>query len=408
MKFTYVAYDRTGRREVDAVEARDHSDVTAILRRRGLFVSEVHRADRVAPAGSPQQRRIRSHRKRLKNLAMFSRQLHALVATGTPVVSALSALERQAKEGPWRNAMAEIRSEVEHGASLSAGMEKHPECFDAVSRSLVAAGESSGELPAMLDRLANVTRKQLQMRSAVVGALVYPCLLLAITACVLTVLLTFVIPRFGELFKGMGIPLPPTTAALVTVGQLFSSYWWAALGLLVGGVLSIRAWLKTSSGRRYFETVVLKLPQVGRIIQSLVTARIVRLLGVLLEGHVAILDAMDLTIQSVTNSHYLELLKRARDSVTRGESISSTFHGSDLISPSVYEALNNGEQSGQVGALLLNIADFLDDENEVVLKTLSSIIEPVILVCMGLLVGLVAVGMFMPLFDLTAMTTGAG
>jgi type II secretory pathway component PulF len=299
-----------------------------------------------------------------------------------------------------------VRGRVEQGVSLASAMKEREDYFGAVYCSLVAAGESSGDLPGMLDRLADMTRKQLHTRNAIIGAMVYPSLLLTITTGVLFLLLLFVIPRFGELFTSMGVALPPTTAALVSIGQALRSYWWALiLGLAAAGT-ALRLWMGSPAGKRAWDGAILHLPQVGPMIRSVITARVTRLLGVLLDGRVPVLEALDLTVQSAGNYRYAALLVRARDSVTRGDPISAPFRDSALVSPSVYEALHNGEQSGQIGPLLLTIADFLDEENEVVIKSLTSILEPVILVAMGLVVGLMAISMFLPLFDLTAMTQG--
>jgi type II secretory pathway component PulF len=287
-------------------------------------------------------------------------------------------------------------------------MENRSEFFDPVCRSLVAAGESSGHLPAMLDRLALMARKQLHVRSAVIGAMVYPALLMTVAVSVLALLLLFVIPRFAGLFESLEVPLPPTTEVLIRMSGALQSYWWAGLILLVGSVAGLKFWLASAGGRRAIDTLVLHLPQFGRVVRSFATARICRLLGVLLEGRVPVLEALELAQRSAGNVHYSALMAQARDAVARGEPISSVFRDTDLVSPAVYEAIHSGEQSGQVGTLLLNIADFLDDENEVIIRSLTSILEPVILVVMGLLVGVVAMSLFMPLFDLTGMTGGGG
>jgi len=337
---------------------------------------------------------------------MFMRQVQVLVSSGTPMVQSLTALERQAKPGPWRQALADVRSAVEQGASVSMAMETHPEYFDSICRSLVAAGESSGTLPAMLDRLATMKRKQLHLRGVLIGAIVYPCLLLAVAGSVLTFLLLFTIPRFGDLFRNLGAPLPPTTQALLWLSQMLRSYWWAGLLAAAAAFVMVRLWLANPAGRKALDSLLLRLPRIGRIIKSCITARIVRLLGVLLDGRVPVLEALDLIVSAAGNCHYEALISQARDAVTRGEPISSAFDNSRLISPSVCEAIRSGEQSGQVGTLLLNVADFLDEDNEVVVKSLTTILEPVILIVMGVLVALLATSMFMPLFDLTSMAAG--
>lgn len=406
MKLAYCACDKSGQKVADTIEAPDPGSAAESLRRRGLYVIEIAEADqlpaRSAGGGSGGPGRTR----RIKDLALFTRQLSVLVSTGTPLVQAIGALERQVKEGPWRNVISSIRTRLEEGTSLSEAMEGRREYFDSAYCSLVAAGESSGKLAAMLDRLAGLKQKQLHVRNSIIGAIVYPSFLTVIAAAVFAMLLVFVVPRFAELFDTLDVPLPTSTRILVGFSAVFRSYWWVMLAGLIGSILAMRMWVRTPGGRRAVDTLVLRLPKIGGIVKSFAVARITRLLGVLLHSHVPILEALKLTTHAASNVHYSELIARAEDMVARGEPIWSAFSDTDLVSPSVCEAVRNGEQSGQLGTLLLNVADFLDDENEIVTRSLTSIIEPVILVVLGLLVGVVAISLFLPLFDLTAAIQG--
>ena len=408
MKLAYQAFDRSGQQVVDTIEAANVADATETLRRRDLFVTTITPEGRTGSARSTRRKLRIGGGGRLKNTAMFMRQLHVLVSSGTPLVESLGALQRQVKEGPWQDTIAEIRDGVEEGAPMAEMMERHPESFDAVTRSLIAAGESSGNMAPMLDRLAELTKRRLHVRNAVRGALMYPCLLSTIALGVFLLLLLFVIPRFDQLFRTLDVPLPSSTKALICVSDALRSAWWAGLLAAGAAALGARFYLRTPAGRRRVDGIILRLPQIGGILRNFATARIVRLLGTLLESHVPALDSLQLTRQAAGNVHYTELVKRAENAVARGDPISSAFANTALISPSVYEAIRNGEQSGQIGPLLLHVAEFLDDENETIVRSLTTILEPVILVALGLLVGLVAISMFMPLFDLTAMTQGGG
>lgn len=405
MKLAYQAHDSKGRQVSDMVEAPSVAEATQALRRKGLFITEIHPAG-VQAAGKAAFDLGRG--RRLKNLAMFMRQLHVLVASGTPVVEGLGALERQVKATNWREMIAQIRQNVEEGRSLSESMSAHPRYFDPVCISLVEAGESGGNLSPMLDRLANLTRRRLHVRNSVIGAIIYPSLLLVTAVVVMSMLLTLVVPRFAILFETLDVPLPASTEVLVGLGEFVGQYWWAVL--VPGAVLlvALKLWFATPAGKRLRDTIVLRLPQIGRITKSFATAQIVRLLGILLKSRVPLLDALQLTRASTTNSHYTNLVAKAEEAVIRGDTISSAFEHSSLVTPSVYEAIRNGEQSGRVGDLMLHMADFLDEDNELLVKSLTSILEPVILIVLGLLVGFVALSMFTPLFDLTAMTQGGG
>jgi type II secretory pathway component PulF len=412
MKFQYQGFDASGKPVAGLTDAGDANDAVEVLRRQGLFVTDVAPAGKGVPAGAGDagakparsgRRRKLGKGKKLRNLAMFTRQLSVLVTSGTPLVDALGALERQATEPAWKDVVGSVRARVEEGATLADAMGEHPDVFDAICRSLIAAGESGGSFDKMLDRLALMTRKQLHVRSAVIGAMIYPCLLVVIAVNVLATMLLFVLPRFTGLFQTLNVALPPTTKMLVTASELLRAYWWAVPVVLVGGFFGGKFWLATPSGRKAFDAVALKLPMTGHIVRSFSTARIMRVLGVLLNGKVPLLDALGLTRQTVGNCYFVALVGRAEEAVTRGSTISSVFAESNLVSPSLVEAVRSGEQSGQLGPLLLNLSDFLDEENEVVIKSLTSILEPMIMIVLGVLVGFVAISMFLPLFDLTSM-----
>jgi type II secretory pathway component PulF len=337
---------------------------------------------------------------------MFSRQLHVLVSSGTPIVDALRAVERQSRAGPWRDMVAGLRTRVEEGDSLSEAMEAHGECFDQIYRSLIAAGESSGYLMEMFDRLATLKQRQLRLRNSIMGAMIYPCMLVTLGTAIFALLLLFVIPRFSMLFTTLNVPLPASTNFLVQISIAFRHFWWLVLLMIGAAVFGTRWYLRTPRGRRLRDVSVLRLPYIGAVAKSLASARIISLLGLLLQARIPVLEALRLVGHTAGNVLYQELIAQAQDCVARGEPMSQAFSDTPLFSPSIYEALRSGEHSGEVDRLLLNVSTFLDEENEVIVRSLTSIIEPVILIFMGLLVGVIAVSMFMPLFDLTAMTGG--
>jgi type II secretory pathway component PulF len=408
MKVLYKGYNGAGQAVSDIVEARDPADAIESLRRQGIFAIDAREAPEGAhsvAAGARGNHRVSAGR-RLKNLAIFTRQLFVLVSTGTPLAQSLGALERQAPDLAFRGVVADLRSRVEEGASLSAAMQAHPEYFDAVDRSLVAAGESAGNLPAMLDRLATLIRKQLHVRSSIIGATVYPCLLIVVAFGVLATLLTFVLPRFTELFKTLDTPLPPTTKILMSISSAFRAYWWGVIPVACAAGFGLFIWTHSSGGKRLVDTIALRIPQIGGIVKSFSVARIARLLGILLQGRVPLTDALELTRDSCANHLYAALVTRAIDAVTRGESLAGAFADPQLVPPSVHEALLSGERSGQLATLLNTMADFMDEANELTVRSLTSILEPMILIVLGVLVGFVALSLFMPLFDLTAATRG--
>jgi len=408
MKFTYRAYDKVGKQTAGSLDAANTNEATENLRRQGLFVTNIAQADpNDVIVGGARVKRVRTGL-RLKHLANFTRQLHVLVSGGTPLVQAMLTIERQCEAPAWKQILQELRATVERGGSLSQAMHARPEWFDSISTSLVSAGEVSGAMGPMLEKMSALIRKQLHLRSSIVGALVYPSLLICVSIVVLISMLLFVLPRFAGLFKTLGSPLPPTTQALFWLSNMLQSYWWAMLPPIIITAVSLRFWARTPGGRHTIQTQLLRLPRIGKISKSLIAARLARLFGTLLESQVPLLDALDLTKQSASNVHYAKLFAHAEEVVSRGEPTSVAFASTDLVSPSIVEAIRTGEQSGRIGAPLLQVADFLDEENEILVKTLTSILEPLILVFLGIVIGAVALSMFLPLFDLAASANGGG
>ncbi len=411
MKFSYKAFDKAGKAAAATIDAAGADEAREILRRQGFFVThlDAQKGDN-APAEGPSRAAGSTGKvgagKRLKFLTTYARQLHVLISSGTPIVQALSAIERQVEHAQWKRVAQAIRERVETGVPLSHAMNEHPRYFDAVCRSLVQAGETSGALGPMLERLAVLTRKQSHLRSTIVGAMVYPCLLCALGVSVVVLMLLFVLPRFAGLFANLDSPLPPSTKFLLFLSEGLQNYWWVIVPALVGAGWGAKKWLGSARGKQKIDELLLRAPKIGKLTRSLITARLSRMLGVLLESRVPLLEALGLTRQAAINIRYADLIARAEDAVSRGETISSILGNTDLINPAVQEALRNGEQSGKLGQPLVQMADFLDEENEVVIKALTTLLEPAILVVLGAIVGLMALSMFLPLFDLVSAASG--
>lgn len=410
MKLAYNAVSATGTPVSDIVDATSIDDAMDMLRGKGLFVTQIEpEADSRARAKSKAKGggfSLKSKTKRLKDVAMFSRQLNVLVATGTPLADGLAALERQVKDEDFKSNLAMIREQVEHGLTLYEALGKAPKYFDEVYRNIIKAGEASGSLPMMLDRLAVLTRKQVQVRQQIGGAMIYPCLLICISIAVLAIMLTVVMPRFTGMFESLDVPLPATTMMLMAASDILRAYWWAALLGGIGGIVALRYVLKTPSGKRFMDGVALSLPVLSDVTRSYATARISRLMGVLIECNIPLLDTIQLVRNATGNSRYEQMMVEAEEIVITGEPVSGAFADEKLIEPAFYEAVRNGEQSGRLSMLMITVADFMDEENDTRLKALTSLFEPLILVFLGLMVGGIAISMFMPMFDLTSMAGG--
>lgn len=414
MKFRYSGYGRDGKSVDGSIDAMDRNAARDTLRRDGVIVLKISdddsrgSASSSMPTGSARKRSTQrvGAGMRLRRVCMFTRQLQVLLGSGTPILQSMSALERQAEHDVWRMVLSDIHRKLEEGCPLSDALRTHPEYFDAVSLSLVSAGEASGNMPAMFERLSVLSRKQLQLRGAITGALVYPCILITIGLIVFCVMLLFVLPRFEELFKQIDGPLPMTTVVLLDASRLLRNYWWAILLGIGGTAMAAFLTFRRPATRHQIDAVLLKIPKLGRLLTSMATAKLSRMLGTLLECKVPLLDALELTQTSLQNRQYARLVADAHDAVTRGESMSTVFSRSSLVSPCVQEAVVHGETSGQLGGPLVQMADFLEEENDLVIKALTRLIEPAILVVLGVLVGGIAMSMFLPLFDLVASANG--
>ncbi len=403
MNFAYQGYDDAGSPVTGTIEATSPGEATHRLSERGLFVTDVSEAPQKREASSSRNLTL-GRSGGLKDVVAFTRQVSVLTRTGTPVVQSIHAVERQLEEGPWREVVSQLRQRVEEGEALGDVMNDHPKSFDAVYRSLIAAGESGGNLPEMLDRLSLMTRQTLKIRNSVSGAMTYPLLLIGISLSVLTIMILFVLPRFAGLFDTLDAEIPASTQFLLTLGTFLRTQWWVlptVIVTLVGG--SIWA-VRTPGPRAKIDDVMLNSPVIGKVIRSLTIARLARVLGVLQVSRVPLLDSLTLTGEAMRNARYRALIDEAIDAVTHGDSMSAVFRRSPLVPGAVTEALITGEQTGRIGEVLVNFADFMDEDNEVMVKSVTSLIEPLILIVLGGIVGFIAFSMFMPLFDLTAAT----
>lgn len=410
MNVAYRGYDSTGRVVSGTIDAPGTGDAREILRKRGVFATEVGEGE--PAARTPRAGPAPGARLGLKDLALFMREMATLISTGTPVAQALDSLERQATKGPMRAIMGDLRAAVEGGQSLSEAMGKHPRCFDGVCRSLVRAGEEGGRVDEMLDRLSKLMRQKQKVRGTLVGAMIYPVLLIGVASGVLSAMVGFVLPRFKDMFSTLQVPLPASTRFLLALGDFTKHWWWVVLPALALAGAVVVFWLRSAQGRERVQRTSIALPALGRVTRAFAMARVARVLGVLLEGKVPLLDALRLTRESTWNVVYVQRLAAAEDALARGEGLASALvapeAGVELFSPAMCEAIRNAEKGGRLAPVLLGLADHLDEDNEVALKALTSVLEPLILIVLGLVVGTVAISLFLPLFDLSSGMGGGG
>lgn len=402
MKWRYTGYDTKGTPRRGTIEADGEPAAREALRRKGVLALEIT----PATPGAATPRRVKGPKGKLGDLSQFMRHLSVLIAAGTPLAEGIEAMASQTRDEKLRRVLSSLRNEIESGTPLSEAMSAHPGYFDEVTRAMVAAGESSGQLGDMLGRVSSLMRQKLAMRRAIVGAMIYPVILISIGLIVVLVMLVMVFPRFEEMFDSLETPVPPSTQLFLWLSEFIRQWWWAMLALCVPGVFVLKVLSSRPFAVRAFERALLHTPKLGEVARSIANARMSRMVSLLLASHLPLLEVLSLCAGSMRSPEYADLLRRAHDAAESGQPISGVLERSDLVHGLVRESVRTGERTGSIGTMLGNVAEFLEEENEATLKALSSIIEPLLLVTLGLVVGGIAISMFLPLFDLTASAGG--
>jgi len=412
MKLAYEAMDSRGATRREVVEAASREEAIDLIRREGLFLTKLVPAEDDAPT------KATHHQSKLKfrllailganqrQLVLFTRQMAMLMGVGTGVVPALAALARQAGNEKWSQALRRVHDEVERGTPLANALHQQPDIFNQVFCSMVAAGEATASLPEMFSRLSTLAKQQWEVRNRVLGAALYPMVLVTICLAVVALLVLFVIPRFTTLFETLHVDVPASTAQLLKISEFLTAHgvWAGGAGaaVLVGVIL----YLRTQSARRVLGWLGIRLPLFGKLVRSLIVARLCRLLGLMVQAHVPLLESVELTLGGTRHKEYRALMERVREVVTEGQPLASALADSFLVPPAVVQAIAAGEQSSNLGEGLLFVADWMDEENRQQIASLSKLLEPLVLVFMGVVVGGVAVSLFMPLFDMAAAAAG--
>lgn len=402
MNWRYSGYTTDGTAKRSTIEAPSEAAARDALRRKGIIVLEVSEEGK----GPKPRQRVRGPKGKLGDISQFLRHLSVLIKSGTPLTEGVEAMASQTRDERFQTILKRVQAELESGTPLSEAMAAHPGYFDEVCRAMVAAGETSGRLGDMLERISTLTRQKLAMRRAIVSAMIYPSILIGIGFIVVLVMLVMVFPRFEEMFDSLETPIPPSTQFFLWLSEMLRQWWWAILAGVLPSVLLIRILLRQPATLRALDRALFSVPKIGDIARSIASARLSRMVSLLLESHLPLLDVLSLCAGSMRSPEYAALLGEAHDAAESGQPISAVFDQSDLVHGLVREGVRTGERSGNIGTMLGNVADFLEEENEATLKSLSAIIEPLLLVTLGLVVGGIATSMFLPLFDLTASAGG--
>lgn len=394
-----------GVREADGLEG-----LRAALRREGIVPTELKEAR--GGSGGPARpqtgvagREIRfgAFRERAKpaDISLATRQLATLIRSGIPLVESLTAIVEQTQKEQLKRALATVRDQVNEGTALADGLRAHPKLFADYYVNMVHAGEQSGTLEAVLDRLADFTEAQGRMRSKVTAALAYPMIMAVLGAIIVGILMVVVVPQVTTIFRDFGKDLPWYTEALVSVSHFIGRWWWAAIAGLVGVVLLFRQWKRSASGRKVWDRFVLRVPIAGDIAMKVAIARFARTLSTLLHSGVPILRAMEITRNVMGNAELEGIVDSARLSVQEGESIAVPLKRSGRFDPIVTHMIAVGERSGQLEQMLLSVAGSYELQVETRLAALTSLLEPIMIVVMGGAAAGIAASIMLPLLQLS-------
>jgi type IV pilus assembly protein PilC len=368
------------------------------------------RARRAPGAPPPTKVRRRRGRARVSNKALtqFTTQLSTLQDAGLPIVRSLKILEGQMDRGPFKGVMVEVTEDVESGSPLSEALAKHPGVFDNLYSNMVKAGEAGGVLDVILSRLAGFMEKSQRLRRRIKGAMIYPLVVATVTLAILLLIMIFVVPKFEQVFKalpGVG-ELPALTQALQAFSKFLVQRWWAVFLIIFVVIVGTRAFARTRPGRRFFDRLKLNMPVIGPITRKVVVARFSRTFGTLIASGVPILEALDICRETAGNYVMERALERVRESISEGGTIAEPLGESGIFDDIVVNMIDVGEETGELDKMLIRIADNYDEEVDVAVGSITSIIEPVLIIFLGGAVFLIVLGLFMPLLRLIESIEG--
>ena len=398
--FRYKAYNSAGSSVSGTIEADSERQALQQIKGKGLLPREVtEEGGAVAPAGSFSFRRGVS----TDELSLFTRRLATLVASSVPLFEAMGSLCEQEEGGLLRQGLVRIKERIAEGASLSRALAAEPDIFGESYVSMVAAGEAGGALDAVLERLADFLEEQEQVRSKVVSALIYPILMVFVGGGVMMFLLTVVIPRIVTIFEDSKASLPLITVIVLKVSHFLQGYWWIPTALVVASVPLYRNAMKRDDLRLKRDTLLLRLPLAGGMVQRLILSRFARVLGLLLTSGVPIMKALDITGEVLVNRVYRSCLRGVMEDVAQGGSLSGSLKKSSLFPPLLVHLTGVGEKSGNLEEMLVKAGIAYEREFSARLTRLMGLMEPLMVLGMGVAVGIIVIAVLLPIFELNQL-----
>ncbi len=406
--FQYEAMDNTGLEVKDTIEAPTEAEATTMIREKGFFVTKISEKNRKKKKKADPKSRKQNKRKRTftiggvkpKQLTTFTRQLSTLQDAGLPILRSLRILEGQSKPGPLKNSLGDVIEDIESGSTLSEAMAKQPKAFDNLYVNMVKAGEAGGALEVILQRLADFKEKSMSLKRKVKGAMIYPAAVITVAVLIVTFIMVYIIPKFKKIFDDFDTELPKITEVLIQTSDWVKNYWYLIPAAPLGTWIMIKIIKKNKTGAYIIDRIALKVPLLGVIIEKSTVARVCRTLGTLIASGVPILEGLIIARDTSGNHVFMRAFDNIYSAIREGESIAVPLKEARIVDDLVVNMVDVGEETGALDTMLYKVADVYDEEVEVLVESLISLLEPIMVVVLGLIVGFIVIALFMPLIKL--------
>ena len=400
--FSYKVKDKSGKLHDGEMEASSQAAVAKALRERGFTPVTVEEKK-----ASTLQKEIKipglSGRVKVKEVSVFSRQFATMINSGLSLLRSLTILAEQTPNRAFRDIILEVKADVEKGSSLSQALERHPKVFPRLYSSMVKSGEVGGVLDETLERLALTLEAQVELRSQVKSAMMYPVAVFGLVIFIVIAMLLFVVPMFESMFADFGAELPLPTRMLMGLSVIFTSYWYVAVLGTIGLTVGFRRWIATDSGRGRFDAIKLKMPIFGNLVHKTALARFSHTMAALTRTGVPILMAMDIVAETSGNAVVARAVHSVQASVKEGESIAEPLSNHPVFPPMVVQMMAVGEETGALDTMLEKVGDFFDREVKTMVEGLTSLIEPLLVVILGVTVGGMLLALYLPIFNVITL-----
>ncbi len=405
--FKYEALDTSGNEVKDSVEATNEAEASAKIKSMGYFVTKLTASAAGPGAKGKKKKKTGKSRKtfvmggvKLKQLVTFTRQFSTLQDAGLPVLRSLRILERQMKPSLLKNALIDVVDDVESGSALSEALGKHPKCFSKLYVNMIKAGEAGGALEIILQRLADFLEKAASLKAKIIGAMVYPSVVIFVAVAILTFIMVSIIPKFKKIFDEFGLTLPWATQTLIRISNWMAEFWWTIPLFPMGLYLLLKLIRLTRAGTYALDRAVLWIPVVGDLVEKTIVARTMRTLGTLISSGVPILEAINIVKETANNAVFERMFARVLESIREGDTIADPVKEARLVDDMVVNMIEVGEETGDLDTMLYKIADFYDEQVDVTVKSLISLLEPIMIVFLGFTIGAIVISLFLPLIKL--------